>query len=154
MQLLLGKEVTPSNFLRGRLSVSHLRQFHLIIYELLVAIGFEAPEIAENQDIITLTIDDALQLNLCAIDQEYWMLQALVGMVSKLSLKEMIGLLNKNRPTDYLWQPVFAFDEKNDVICWLRLPLYGMDIPGLLSIMEQFISDARIERIESDGFSL
>ncbi|ANI29416.1 hypothetical protein PL78_06120 [Yersinia entomophaga] len=150
MQLLLSKGSLRQIFSRGLLPVSHLRQFHLITYELLVAIGFEAPEIAENQDIITLTIDDALQLNLCAIDQEYWILQTSVGMANSLSLEEMIALLNKNRPTDYLWQPVFAFDEKNDVICWLRLPLYGMDIPSLLSIMERFISDACIERIGLD----
>nr|WP_256467846.1 type III secretion system chaperone [Yersinia ruckeri] len=138
-----------------------LQKFHTAITELLIIMGFEAPDLDRNQTVITLTIDDFFQIDCCAIDQESWVVSANLGPVERYSLPKLQSYLRKNSPTDYIWQPTFSIDETNRLLYWLRLPLNGIEIPTLLSIITAFISDvneqATIENIfnlSSDGVAL
>ncbi|AJI94816.1 tir chaperone family protein [Yersinia ruckeri] len=138
-----------------------LQRFHTTITELLMIMGFESPDLNSNQTVITLTIDDLFQIDCCAIDQESWVVSANMGPVDHYSLPKLQSYLRKNAPSDYIWQPTFAIDEDNRLLYWLRLPLNGIEIPMLLSIISAFISDvneqASIENIfslSSDGVAL
>ncbi|MGQ5521998.1 CesT family type III secretion system chaperone [Chitinimonas sp. PSY-7] len=117
---------------KGFLFMSDLRSFHQAVGELLRHVGFSASDIAPDQEVISLTVDERFSVHFGYIDHASWFMLADLGVnTPEQSSKRYADFLRLNQIAGQRWQPVVALDVEDRLCCWLRIPLQSYDVPVL-----------------------
>ncbi|OQS49206.1 CesT family type III secretion system chaperone [Chromobacterium violaceum] len=120
-----------------------LTAFHHCAAELLRHLGFDAPQPAAGQEVVSLTVEQRFTLHLGAIDQDSWFMQADLGdALPSPSAALLERALRGNQIAARPWQPVAALDTEGRLGCWLRLPSHGVDLPMLAAALDALIAAA------------
>ena len=117
-----------------------LQQFHVIASDMLQHLGFSKIALLADQKILGLEVDERFSIHFELMDDAYWLMHADLGPAQRYA---GIGPILRLRHEQIgQWQPSFAFDEDDQLQCWLLLPLQGLDLPALLDAFDAVVVTA------------
>ncbi|TDR76704.1 CesT family type III secretion system chaperone [Paludibacterium purpuratum] len=120
-----------------------LSEFHRRASELLHHLGFDMPVPASDQDVISLAIDQRFTVHLGCIDDDHWFIQADLGIaVIDDPTTQLAWALRGNQLAASPWLPVAALDTNDHLVCWLRLPVQGNDLPTVVAAFDMLVASA------------
>jgi Tir chaperone protein (CesT) family len=120
-----------------------LQRFRQVIGELLAGLGFETAALSVGQEVVSLDVEERFTVHFGAIDESSWFMLAELGQTDPTPDSARYGeWLRGNRLSVGAWQPVVALDAQDRLVCWLRLPLSGQDLPTLTGAFGALIAAA------------
>jgi hypothetical protein len=121
--------------------MTDLSRFHQHAVELLRHIGFTAERPPADQDVFSLSVDDAYALHLGILNEHSWFI--LVELPDPIgAAAPLAAWLRDNHLNDGVLQPVFSLDEQDRPCCYLRLPLEGHSLPDVLQAFDTMLDRA------------
>ncbi|BBH12678.1 CesT family type III secretion system chaperone [Chromobacterium haemolyticum] len=126
--------------------------FHRCVAGLLQHLGFDAPELAADQEVLSLQLEQRFSLHFVCLDQDSWFMQADLGdALPSPGPAVLAQALRRNQLALQAWQPVVSLDQDERLGCWLRLPCQGCDLPSMASALDAVIVCAEELLSAEDG---
>lgn len=133
--------------------MSGIEEFHACLIRLLHQVGFHDVRLEKDQDVLSLEVDSNFDMHFIYAEPDSWILLAeLRGLAARAAEQAFLqSMLRMNQLSDKNWQPVVGLNAENIPVCWLRLPLRGMNGAKTLAAFSRVITC--VESMGGSGLS-
>ncbi|WP_052717692.1 CesT family type III secretion system chaperone [Chromobacterium vaccinii] len=121
-----------------------LSGFHDFAMALMAHIGFQGHVMLEDQEVMTLTLEQRFLIHFGCVDGERWFLLAELGeCVSAQECALLLQALRHNQMTTLAWQPIASLNEKNCLCLHLILPGNKCDLSIVISAFDALLDSVK-----------